>query len=98
METQLASNLLLLASIFACAKHIEETTVGRHCASDGRFFVRIREGKTFTVKKYDEVVQWFSLNWPEDIPWPVLRLEDGIGRHRCSYRQCSDRPSHTEGV
>lgn len=70
METELAQNLLMLADRFCGARNLEETTVGRHCAADGRFFSRIREGKTFTAKKYDEVVQWFSTHWPADVSWP----------------------------
>ncbi|PWL17046.1 hypothetical protein DKP76_13495 [Falsochrobactrum shanghaiense] len=71
METQLAQNLLTLAAIYGAAKRIEETTVGRHIASDGKFFVRIRDGETtFTVKKYDEVVNNFSKNWPDGVRWP----------------------------
>ncbi|WP_420961109.1 hypothetical protein [Brucella sp. IR073] len=72
METQLAKNLLTLATIYGAAKEIEETTVGKHIASDGKFFIRIREGATtFTARKYDEVVRRFSAKWPENTPWPV---------------------------
>lgn len=70
METELASNLIALGSAFGKARNLEETTVGRLCAADGRFFLRIREGKTFTAKKYDEVVAWFSTNWPAGADWP----------------------------
>jgi hypothetical protein len=70
METQLANHLLTLSELFCDARQLGESTVGRHCAADGRFFSRIREGKTFTAKKYDEVVAWFSENWPQDITWP----------------------------
>lgn len=70
METQLANHLMALSEAFCTARELEETTVGRHCAADSRFFTRIREGKTFTAKKYDEVVSWFSLNWPIGAAWP----------------------------
>lgn len=70
METELASNLMALGEAFGKARKLEETTVGRLCASDGRFFSRIRDGKTFTAKKYDEVVAWFAANWPQDVEWP----------------------------
>lgn len=71
METQLAQNLLTLASAYGALRQIGEATVGRHCAADGKFFSRIREGKTFTAKKYDDVIAWFSENWPEQSRWPV---------------------------
>ena len=70
METELANHLLTLSERFCAARELGEATVGRLCAADGRFFSRIREGKTFTAKKYDEVVAWFSSNWPEKADWP----------------------------
>lgn len=70
METELATNLLTLASIFGETRKLEESTVGRLCAQDARFFSRIRGGKTFTAKKYDGVVLWFSENWPDAVKWP----------------------------
>lgn len=70
MESELSRHLLTLAAAFGESRKLEETTVGRLCAADGRFFSRIREGKTFTAKKYDEVVAWFSGNWPESAVWP----------------------------
>lgn len=70
METQLANHLLALSSAFGKARDLGESTVGRHCAADGRFFLRIREGKTFTAKKYDEVVAWFFVHWPDGLAWP----------------------------
>jgi hypothetical protein len=70
METELANHLITLSERFRAARELGEATVGRLCAADGRFFSRIREGKTFTAKKYDEVVGWFSRNWPEGAEWP----------------------------
>jgi hypothetical protein len=70
METELARHLLTLSEQFGSARDLGEATVGRHCAADGRFFLRIREGKTFTAKKYDDVVLWFSQNWPVGVVWP----------------------------
>ncbi|WP_205910138.1 hypothetical protein [Rhizobium rhizophilum] len=70
MEKALASHLLQLVGAYSAACQLNESTVGRFCAADGRFFSRIREGKTFTVKKYDEVVVWFAVNWPAELCWP----------------------------
>jgi len=75
METQLAVNLLTLAFKFSELKGLELSTVGKNCAADGRFFTRIRDGKTFTARKYDHVIRWFSLHWPEGAAWP-----EGIAR------------------
>lgn len=70
MEKELAQNLLTLGARYGAAIGLQEATVGRQCAADARFFSRIREGKTFTVKKFDDVVRWFSLNWPAQECWP----------------------------
>lgn len=70
MEKKLSENLLLLCDVYKNGKSLKETTVGRLCAADGRFFARIREGKTFTAKKYDEVITWFSHHWPHGLDWP----------------------------
>lgn len=71
METELANHLLTLSERYCAAERLSESTVGRLCAADGRFFPRIREGKTFTAKKYDEVVGWFAKNWPDAAEWPA---------------------------
>lgn len=70
MEKELANNLITLGALYGAALGLQETTVGRQCAADARFFSRIRSGKTFTVKKFDDVVVWFSTNWPAQIVWP----------------------------
>lgn len=70
MEKELANNLIALGAIYGAAVGLQESTVGRQCAADARFFARIRGGKTFTVKKFDDVVLWFSAHWPSQVVWP----------------------------
>lgn len=70
METELVKNLMTLSARFCAAREIGESTAGRLCAADGRFFSRIREGKTLTLRKYDEVISWFEANWPDGAEWP----------------------------
>lgn len=71
MEHALTTHLLSVSAAYCAACGLNESTVGRQCAADGRFFLRLREGKTFTIKKYDEVIRWFSANWPADAEWPA---------------------------
>lgn len=80
MEEALTKNLLSVSAAYCAVCGLNESTVGRQCAADGRFFSRIREGKTFTIKKYDEVIVWFSVHWPEGADWPagVARPESAI--------------------
>lgn len=71
MEQELRENLLACARAFALARSIALPTVGRLAAGDWRFFDRLLdEDKSFTARKYDEVIRWFSVNWPETAVWP----------------------------
>jgi hypothetical protein len=92
MEEELANQLLTVARVFGEAKGLKDSTVGRFCAQDGSFFTRIRDGRTFTVKKFDEVLLWFSANWPEGAEWP-----DGVARPDCPSPIASQSVSPTEG-
>jgi hypothetical protein len=70
METELRSNLMLCAASYAEARKVSLSTLGRLAAGDWRFF-REDGGKTFTARKYDEVMIWFSEQWPEGLDWPT---------------------------
>lgn len=72
MERELAAHLLLVARTFAHAKELSLTTVGRMAASDGRFFLNLEDkSKSFTARKYDEVLAFFSAHWPDNgVAWP----------------------------
>lgn len=70
MEPELRGHLVTLATLYAGAKRLEIVTVARHAAGDWRFFDRLDDGKTFTARKYDDVVRWFAEHWPADVEWP----------------------------
>lgn len=71
MENELRSNLLTCARLYAEKREIGLSTLGRLAAGDWRFFDNLnRDDKTFTARKYDEVLAWFSRNWPEETKWP----------------------------
>jgi hypothetical protein len=72
MENELRSNLLSCAAAYAAKRKTKLSTLGRLAAGDWRFFSNLdADDKTFTARKYDEVLQWFSANWPEDADWPA---------------------------
>lgn len=76
METELRESLLELLAAYVEAKKCSAATVGRQAAGDWRFFERLNDpAKTFTARKFDEIIDWFSGNWPPETPWP-----DGIRR------------------
>jgi hypothetical protein len=70
MELQLNANLQNTARAYAAASGLAMTTIGMRSARDARFFDRLADGKGFTVKTYDLVMNWFSRNWPDATPWP----------------------------
>jgi hypothetical protein len=71
MEKELIRNLLAVASAYRAAHGIELSTLARRAAGDWRFFENLGEGrKTFTARKYDDVMAWFSANWPAGATWP----------------------------
>lgn len=70
MEDELKSNLFECAAAFAEVRGVELVTVARLAAGDWRFFGRIEGGSSFTARKYDLVISWFSDNWPLECPWP----------------------------
>ena len=71
MEEELRQNLIRCAAAFMAGRDVGLTTLGRLAAGDWRFFDRLSDdGKTFTARKYDEVMRWFSENWPAGAEWP----------------------------
>ncbi|WP_316184676.1 hypothetical protein [Bradyrhizobium sp. SZCCHNRI1003] len=71
MEQELIRNLLGVAGAYRLGHAIELSTLGRRAAGDSRFFENLTSGgKTFTVRKYDELMAWFSANWPAGAAWP----------------------------
>lgn len=71
MENTLRRHLETCAADFARLTNREPSTVARLSTGDWRFFDRIGEGASFTARKYDAVMGWFSANWPADKDWPA---------------------------
>lgn len=71
MENDLKQHLMSCATAFAGRQNMKLTTLGRKAANDSPFFTRLMESRTsFTARKYDEIIQWFSDHWPADLDWP----------------------------
>ena len=68
MENELRLHLISCASAYAAKREVSLSTLGRLAAGDWRFFRD--DGSTFTARKYDEVIGWFSERWPDDVDWP----------------------------
>lgn len=70
MESTLRRHLETCALEFAKATEREASTVARLAAGDWRFFDRLSEGASFTARKYDAIMAWFGVNWPDSAAWP----------------------------
>ena len=71
MEETLRQNLSTCAEAFMAGRDVGLATLGRLAAGDWRFFERLNDAeKTFTARKYDDVIRWFSENWPAGAVWP----------------------------
>jgi len=38
---------------------------------NGGFLKKLREGSTCTVVTHRKCVEWLTVNWPEDLEWPL---------------------------
>jgi hypothetical protein len=71
MENELRENLLCCARAYAETRKLQLSTLGRLAVNDARFFTNLEgTATTFTARKYDEVIRWFSAQWPSDQEWP----------------------------
>lgn len=71
MEQHLRAHLTTCLACFAASRQLSTARVATLAAGDWRFFDRVGAGASFTVRKYDEVMGWFSANWPEGAEWPA---------------------------
>ncbi|MCW2275092.1 hypothetical protein GJ654_10190 [Rhodoblastus acidophilus] len=78
MEQELRNHLLALVSAYMGATGRSVSRTGHLAARDAAFFSRLEHGTAnFTVRKYDEIVNWFTLAWPDGAAWPDLERRRG---------------------
>lgn len=71
MDKLLRDHMLTVSRIFASETGLPITTVSAKAARDTGFIGRIeRDEGSFTARKYDDVMGWFSDNWPAGVEWP----------------------------
>lgn len=72
MDELFKRNFLALAQAYMDAEGCTLPTVSKRAKrGDSSFFTRMAETNSSTsAKTYDEVVQWFSDNWPQKAVWP----------------------------
>jgi len=71
-QEELNRELLAVAGAYMAVRPVTWKTLGTRFHGNIRFFERIRNReKSYTVRKFDEVMQEFSDCWPEGAVWPA---------------------------
>ena len=65
------SQLLHLCDLLAEHRGISHWRIGALTGQSGRFFDRLRNGHSCTLRTAETVLAWFSAHWPADLPWPA---------------------------
>ena len=60
-----------LIETYASAQRLSTSYVGRLVANDGKLYARLQSGGDTTARNATRIIQWFSDNWPLDLPWPT---------------------------
>ena len=71
MEQKLRTHLLDLGAAYCAETGYAMKTVAQKACGDFRFFDRVQNGASFTVKTYDRAVRFFWDNWPRGYEWPA---------------------------
>ena len=65
------TDLTKLADLWGSHKGLKLSTVSTYAAGDGKFFHRLKEGASCTLRRAEAVTSWFSDNWPDqELEWP----------------------------
>lgn len=63
-------SLIKLARILARHRGLKLTTISTYAANDGKLLTRLQGGASITIRRHDNILQWFSDDWPSDLEWP----------------------------
>ena len=64
-------DLISIGERYAAFRQLSLARIGVLSAKDGKFFSRLKAGKTCTLRTARNVDQWFSDHWPSDLEWPA---------------------------
>lgn len=71
MEKTCRQYLLALARAYARKNDLALTTVARRFHGTESFFADFAKGRrSITLRKWDEMIEAFQQEWPEDLKWP----------------------------
>jgi transcriptional regulator with XRE-family HTH domain len=78
IEGPLIGHLQDLLKTYAEATGEPVTSVARAAARDGSYFANLGGERSTTLRRFDEVRQWFADHWPASVEWPALRIDQGL--------------------
>jgi hypothetical protein len=69
------SCLFLIIHEYASATGLSDTTISSRAFGDSKRIRALREGAGITISRFNNIIRWFSANWPINAVWP-----DGVVR------------------
>jgi len=63
-------SLIRLCDLYGKHQGITHWGVSMRARRKGDFFDRLKSGKDVRTRTASAVGEWFSKNWPSDLPWP----------------------------
>ncbi len=63
-------DILDVAKAYSQHVGLSLSTLSLYATDDGKFLGRLADGKSCTLKRANEIMRWFSDNWPGDLNWP----------------------------
>jgi len=74
MEQFCRDYLLAVADAFGKANHLTLATISRRFHGNVNFLEEFESGKiTVTLRKFDEMLEAFKAEWPDNTKWPKAR-------------------------
>jgi hypothetical protein len=64
-EQDIRTALIQRAEEFSRQTGMSKTEIGKLAVNDGAFLAQVADGRNFTIKLYQRVMDWLDKNWPE---------------------------------
>lgn len=76
----MTEQLLTVATRYSEITNLALATVATRAGNDGGLFRRLNAGGTITVRRWEEVMRWFALHWPDGSDYPAELQPYAAGR------------------
>lgn len=73
LETKAKSDLVRVIDAYQAAQPVGNATLSKAIYGASWFVEKLRDGTcpSFGLRKFDEIITWFSENWPRGAKWPT---------------------------